>query len=222
MTTATRDLVDELDERGFRRCSLNVDGGGSRTVEPRSPTRSSRRRSSRSTPRTLAAAPLAETGWIDVWHPGEVGVIGERRHRSARPRVGIAAPTVRRHRDGSEWQKSERYPRFSLHSCPATDIRASTPITTPTFPLHVDGRVDSVSFYVMLTPHRPETGTFRALPGSHKTPPQFNEWNSAMPPHADEVRVEAEPGDVVVYSPRLWKSATFNTGHKPNTGLWIG
>ncbi len=36
-----------------------------------------------------------------------------------------------------------------------------------------------------------------------------------MPPHPDEVLVEADPGDLLVYSAQLWKSGTFNGGLEP-------
>lgn len=42
-----------------------------------------------------------------------------------------------------------------------------------------------------------------------------------MPPHPDEVRIEAEPGDVFVYAAHLWKSGTFNGGLEPSKCLLI-
>ena len=51
----------------------------------------------------------------------------------------------------------------------------------------------------------------RIVPGSHLEDPVFSErFAGAIAPHPMEVHIEAEPGDVVIYSLHAWKSATFN------------
>ena len=60
----------------------------------------------------------------------------------------------------------------------------------------------------------PLTGSWRGLrivPGSHLEDPVFSErFAGAIAPHPLEVHIEAQPGDVVIYSLHAWKAATFN------------
>ena len=85
------------------------------------------------------------------------------------------------------------------------------------------GSWDRLVFVVMLSSRRAGAGALRALPGSHRTPqPPFpDSLGSAMAPHDDEVHVECEPGDVLVYSGHLWKSGTFNAGREPVKSLLV-
>ncbi len=82
---------------------------------------------------------------------------------------------------------------------------------------------DGMSFIFVLNHQDPEVGTMRAVPGSHRLPlrPRFAEFGSAMPPQPDEVRVEVEPGDLIVHSKHLWKSMTLNAGTEIRRHLWV-
>jgi ectoine hydroxylase-related dioxygenase (phytanoyl-CoA dioxygenase family) len=162
-----------------------------------------------------------ETGWVNVWHPGEEGVIF--RYLTDQPDAA-----------------------WILHHARLLDVAAAVKGTGSTLRtvgalaampgyghqgFHPDreglappvGSWDGAGFVFVLSTYRADTGTFRAIPGSHRTAPQFADWKgSAMPPHPDEVRIEAEPGDMLVYSPHLWKSATFNGGFEPCKSLLVG
>ncbi len=62
----------------------------------------------------------------------------------------------------------------------------------------------------------------RLVPGSHRHDPVFREsFAGAIAPHPDEVHVEAEPGDVVINSIHMWKSATLNRSGERRSDLWI-
>ena len=53
----------------------------------------------------------------------------------------------------------------------------------------------------------------RLVPGSHRNDPVFREaFAGAVAPHPDEIHVDAGPGDVVINSIHIWKSATLNQG----------
>lgn len=70
------------------------------------------------------------------------------------------------------------------------------------------GRWDGAVFIWPLTP---SWRGLRVVRGSHREDPVFAErFAGAIAPHPLEVHVEAEPGDVVIYSLHAWKSVTFN------------
>ena len=55
----------------------------------------------------------------------------------------------------------------------------------------------------------------RVVRGSHRQDPVFaSPFAGAIAPHPDEVQVEAEPGDVVIYNLHIWKSALINLGDR--------
>ena len=63
----------------------------------------------------------------------------------------------------------------------------------------------------------------RLVPGSHRRDPVFREaYAGAIAPHPDEVYVDAGPGDVVVNSIHIWKSATLNRSTERRSEIWIG
>jgi ectoine hydroxylase-related dioxygenase (phytanoyl-CoA dioxygenase family) len=63
----------------------------------------------------------------------------------------------------------------------------------------------------------------RVVPGSHRRPPVFPDtFAGAVAPQPDEVHVDAGPGDAVITSIHLWKSATLNTTSARRAGIWIG
>lgn len=156
---------------------------------------------------------------INVWHPGEPGVIFK---------VVSDRPEVRWLIDDERLLEITERAKGSPGGLHKIGALASMPGFGHQG-LHPDhdgavsafGAWDALVFVVMLSQHRPDTGTIRVLPGSHRSPTQFTEWGSAMPPHPDEVRIEGEPGDVFVYSGHLWKSATFNGGHEPVKSLLV-
>lgn len=156
---------------------------------------------------------------INVWHPGEAGVIFK---------VVTDRPEV-------QWLLNHA----RLLEVVATVKGAASPLqkvgalaSLPGFghqgfhpdhegPSPAIGSWDRMVFVVVLSPYRAATGTIRALPGSHRIAPDMTGWGSAMPPREDEVRIDADPGDVFVYSGHLWKSATFNGGHEPLKSLLV-
>ena len=80
-----------------------------------------------------------------------------------------------------------------------------------------------MSFIFVLDRQNAEVGTMRAVPGSHRVPlrPRFGETISTMPPQPDEIRMEAEPGDLIIHSQHLWKSMTLNAGTEIRRHLWV-
>ena len=142
-----------------------------------------------------------ETGFIDVWK-GEPGVIGER---------------VSDHPDVAWLLGDERLRAF---------ITPTGVIAFATLPgyghegLHQTPH-DGYACALSLSRSRRETGGFRAIPGSHRMPEPQWEFGGAMAPHPDEVRVETDPGDLLVYDALLWKSGTFNGGTEPSKALAI-
>lgn len=154
-----------------------------------------------------------ETGPIDVWSPGEAGGI----YADLTDHPDVA--WILRHQD-------LLHVAGELKGTSTVLRRAAAWVTLPGFghqglhpnaegPAPAVGSWDVVRFVVILSPYRPDTGTFRAIPGSHRSAPEFTGFGSAMPPHPDEDRSEADPGDVIVYSEQLWKSGTFNGGLEP-------
>ena len=85
------------------------------------------------------------------------------------------------------------------------------------------GAWDGMSFIFVLNHQDAEVGTMRAVPGSHRIPlrPRFVEFGSAMPPQPDEIRMEADPGDLIIHSKHLWKSMTLNAGTEIRRHLWV-
>lgn len=167
-----------------------------------------------------------ETGWINVWHPGPAGVVSQM--VTDRPDVAW----IREHSrlleiralamGGSPRMKEERFsnvgvgaalPGYGHQGFHADDETPSPPI----------GSWDGMSFIFVLTRQDAEVGTMRAVPGSHRAPlrPRFVEFGSAMPPQPDEIRMEAEPGDLIIHSKHLWKSMTLNTGPDIRKHLWM-
>ena len=156
---------------------------------------------------------------IDVWHPGEPGWIAQ--IVTDRPKVQWLADDPRLvHIIGEAKGSPSRPTRIrALATLPGYGHQGFHPNREGMAPSFGSWAV--LDFVVMLSPHRSETGTIRVLPGSHRAPAQFSEWGSAMPPHPDEVRIDAEPGDVLVYSAHLWKSSTFNGGQGPVKSLLV-
>lgn len=156
---------------------------------------------------------FGETGYIDVWSPGEPGGISA--DLTAHPDVAW----ILQHEGLLDVARS-------LQGISPVLRRAAAWVTLPGFghqglhpnaegPPPAVGAWPVVRFVVLLSAHHPNTGTFRAIPGSHRNPPSFAGIGSAMSPHPDEDRIEAHPGDVIVYSDQLWKSGTFNGGADP-------
>lgn len=85
------------------------------------------------------------------------------------------------------------------------------------------GTWEKLVFVLMLTENRPGAGAIRALPGSHRSAAQPfpNQVGSAYAPCDGEVHIEAEAGDLLVYSGNLWKSGTHNGGRETTTSVLI-
>jgi len=156
----------------------------------------------------------------NIWYPGEDGVVFSR--ITERPEA--------------EWiRKSQRLSRLVAATTgvesAVRDIAAYVVLPGCGHQgLHVEselpkasiGSWDRVRFVITLSSHSAETGTIRVVPGSHRTGAPFSDaFGAAMPPHPDEVRINAEPGDLVVYSPQLWMSGTFNGGVERLSSLLI-
>lgn len=218
MASVHTELRDDLDERGFAvirtfatpeqvaRLTAAVDEVIAATVAEKQ----------EEADQQLAAG---ERG-INVWYPGEEGTIFK---------VVTDQPDV-------AWVLNDRRLLDIVDSIkgPGSTLRKIGALAwLPGFGhqgLHQDydgvdealGSWDRLVFVVMLSPHHADTGTIRALPGSHRTPPQFADYlGSAMPAHDDEVRIDGEPGDVLVSSGHLWKSGTFNSGREPVKSLLV-
>lgn len=212
-------MLDELDERGFAilrsfatteevaRMTLVVDEVISTTLAQKQAEEDRRREA-------------GEAGPIDVWYPGEPGgiyadltdnadvawILTQPSMLELAGAVKAAAPKISKI---AAWASMPGYGHQGFHP----DVEGSAPPV---------GSWDAVRFVLVLSPWRPESGTFRAIPGSHRNAPHFADWKgSAMPPHPDEVRVEADPGDLLVYSAQLWKSGTFNGGLEPTKSLLV-
>lgn len=156
---------------------------------------------------------------VNVWHSGEPGVIFRVVSDRAEVRWLIDDERLLEITERAKGSPGGLHKIGALASMPGFGHQGFHPdhdgATAPF------GAWDALVFVVMLSQHRPDTGTIRVLPGSHRSPIQFTEWGSAMPPHPDEVRIEGEPGDVFVYSGHLWKSATFNGGREPVKSLLV-
>lgn len=212
VTTTDTSVLTEVDERGYAvlrsfiggndlaRLGLAVDEAVSATLAEKQ-TEDRERRAA------------GETGFIDLWSPGEPGGIFA--DLTAQPDVAW----ILQHQGLLDIARA-------LKGTSAVLRRAAAWVTLPGYGhqgLHpnADGPAPEVGswavvrFVVVLSAHHPDTGTFRAIPGSHRNPPFFNGVGSAMSPHTDEDRTEAYPGDVIVYSEQLWKSGTFNGGVDP-------
>lgn len=212
-------MLDELDERGFvvlrsfatadevARMTAVVDEVISTTLAEKQEEEDRRR-------------DAGETGPIDVWYPGQPGgiyadlsdhadVAWLLTHPSLLELVGAVKVGEPKLRKVAAWASMPGYGHQGFHP---DEAGSSPPV----------GSWDVARLVVSLSPSRAETGTFRAIPGSHRNAPQFADWKgSAMPPHPDEIRIEAEPGDLLVYSAHLWKSATFNGGLEPTKCLLV-
>lgn len=217
MASVDTGLIDELDERGFaviRSLATPEQVAGMTAVvdEVIETTIADKQEEGRQ-------REAAGERRINVWHPREAGVIFT--VVTERPDLQwlLADPRLL---EVVEEAKGSRVPLGSIGAL----------ATLPGFghqgfhqdhdgPSPTIGSWDALVFVVMLSRHRGDTGTIRALPGSHRTPSPFTGWGSAMPPHPDEVRIEGEPGDVFVYSSHLWKSATFNGGTQPCKSLLV-
>lgn len=224
MAAVQSELLEELDQRGFAVLRSFIESDAvARLMEFVNDIVSAAVADKQEEDRARRAA--GETGWIDVWHPGEAGfvvkdvtgaadvasILRDQRLLEIARSVKGAGATLRKIRVIAS-MPGYGHQGFHPDSERGRDDRAAPSI----------GSWDDVAFFLVISPHRAETGTIRALPGSHRTPPHFAELGSAMPPHPDEVRIEADPGDLFVYSAQLWKSSTFNGGHEPLKGLWIG
>ena len=136
-----------------------------------------------------------ETGFIDVWNGAPGGIV---------ERV-TDHPDVR-------WLLDDQRLRPFI-----TPNRVTAIAALPGFGhegLHQNPH-EGYASALSLSPTRADTGAFRAIPGSHRKAPQFDPMAGAMAPHPDEVRVETDPGDLLVYDALLWKSGTFNGGTEP-------
>jgi hypothetical protein len=171
-----------------------------------------------------------ETGWIDAWHPGPAGVVSTivtdrldvawiREHpRLLEVRASAMGDSLRmknasvrsRFRDVGVGASLPGYGHQGFH---ADDESPSPPI----------GSWDGMSFIFVLSRQDAAVGTMRAVPGSHRTPlrPRFVEFGSAMPPQPDEIRMEAQAGDLIIHSKHLWKSMTLNAGTEIRKHLWV-
>jgi ectoine hydroxylase-related dioxygenase (phytanoyl-CoA dioxygenase family) len=218
VATINTDLLEEIDERGYAvlRSFVRPDGLA---------------RISGAVDEAVAAAlaekeaedrkrrAAGESGFIDVWRSSEPG--------------GLSADLTAH--PGVSWVLGdERLVQLATELTGSTAVlhRAAAWVTLPGFGhqgLHPNGdgparQIGSwpvVRCVVIVSPHRPDTGTFRAIPGSHRHAPTFDGIGSAMRPHRDEERIEADPGDVIVYSDQLWKSSTFNAGAEPLKSLLV-
>lgn len=171
-----------------------------------------------------------ETGWIDAWHPGPAGVVSkivtERPDvawlREHPPLIEIRASAMGespRMKDAAFRSRFRNVgvgaslPGYGHQGFHADDETPSPPI----------GSWDGMSFIFVLNCQNAEVGTMRAVPGSHRIPllPRLIEFGSAMPPQPDEIRIEAEPGDLIIHSKHLWKSMTLNAGTEIRKHLWV-
>lgn len=210
--TTDTDVLAEIDERGYAVLRSFISGvdlarmdhAVDEAVEARLAEMQAEDRERRA---------AGETGFIDLWSPGEPGGIS----------VDLTA-----HSDVAWILQHEGLLALAgaLRGSSAVLRRAAAWVTLPGFghqglhpnaggPAPSVGSWAVVRFVVALSAHHPDTGTFRAIPGSHRQPPAFTGVGSAMSPHPDEDRVEAGPGDVIVYAEQLWKSSTFNGGMDP-------
>lgn len=219
MSALQGELLGELDERGFALVRAFASQEELRSVtaivdEVISATLAEKQEEDR---RRRAAG---ETGPIDVWHPGQPGGIYRDitdhpdvawilEHPALNEIAHVVTSSSATLRKVAAWVSLPGYGHQGLHP----DVDGSSP------PI---GAWELVRFVLMLTPHRTEVGGFRAIPGAHRARPPFDDRvGSAMTPHPDEERVDADPGDVLVYSPHLWKSETFNGGLEPRSCLLI-
>ena len=171
-----------------------------------------------------------ESGWVNAWHPGPAGAVS--RLVTERPDV----TWIREHpllleiraaamRDSARMKESPgqfkfrhvgvgaALPGYGHQGFHADDETPSPPI----------GSWDGLSFIFVLNRQDAEVGTMRAVPGSHRISlrPRFVEFGSAMPPQPDEIRMEADPGDLIIHSSHLLKSMTLNAGTEIRRHLWV-
>ena len=158
-----------------------------------------------------------ETGWIDAWHPGPGGSVSEivtertdvawiREHPRLLEIRALAMGDLPKMKEAAFRSKfhvvgvSASLPGYGHQGFHADDETPSPPI----------GSWDGMSFIFVLNRQDAELGTMRAVPGSHRVPlrPRLVEFGSAMPPQPDEIRMEADPGDLIIHSNHLWKSMT--------------
>lgn len=171
-----------------------------------------------------------ETGWIDAWHPGVAGVVSKL--VTERPDVAW----IREHRRLLEIRASAMgdSPRAEEASSRSTFRHVGVGASLPGYGhqgFHADdetasppiGSWDGMSFIFVLNRQDADVGTMRAVPGSHRIPlrPRLVEFGSAMPPQPDEIRMEADPGDLIIHSKHLWKSMTLNAGTEIRRHLWV-
>lgn len=229
MPTVRTDLFEELDERGFailRSFASSNDLDRMIAVADEVVTAKVTEVHEEAERRRAAG----ETGWIDAWHPGIAGVVSQL--VTERPDVGW----IREHPRLLEIRASAMgdSPRTREASFSAgfrhVGVGAALPgyghqgfhadDETPSPPI---GSWDGMSFIFVLNRQNAELGTMRAVPGSHRVSllPRLVEFGGAMPPQPDEVRMEAEPGDLIIHSSHLWKSMTLNAGTEVRMHLWV-
>ena len=168
-----------------------------------------------------------ESGWVNAWHPGPAGAVSKL--VTERPDVGWIRKhprllEIRALAMGSAPEASSRsifrhvgvgaaLPGYGHQGFHADDETPSPPI----------GSWDGMSFIFVLNRQDAEVGTMRAVPGSHRVPlrARLVEFGSAMPPQPDEIRMEADPGDLIIHSSHLWKSMTLNAGTQIRRHLWV-
>lgn len=219
MPVVHRRMLDELDERGLvvlrsfatadevARMTVVVDEVISTTLATKQEEEDRRRGA-------------GETGPIDVWYPGEPGgiyadltdhadVAWILTHPGLLELAGAVKAGAPKMRKVGAWASMPGYGHQGFHP----DEDGSSPPV---------GSWDVARLVFVLSPYRPESGKMRAIPGSHRNAPQFADWKgSTMPPHPDETRIEADSGDLIVYSAHLWKSGTFNGGPEPTRCLLV-
>lgn len=212
VTTTDTNVLAEIDERGYAVLRSFVSGSDLARMsdavdEAVSATLAEKQAEDR------ARRGAGETGFIDLWSPGEPGgifadltaqpdVAWILQHQGLLDIASALKGTSAGLRRAAAWVTLPGYGHQGLHpnaDGPAPEV----------------GSWAVVRFVVVVSAHHPDTGTFRAIPGSHRNSPSFTGIGSAMSPHPDEDRTEAHPGDVIVYSEQLWKSGTFNGGVDP-------
>lgn len=229
MSAARTDLLAELDEQGFaivrsfatsdelkRICAVVDEVVSAKLSEVRE--EDERRRAA------------GETGWVNVWDPGPAGVVSA--VVTERPEVAWIRehPQLLEIRSSAMADASPMRERSFRSRFRHVGIGASLPgyghqgfhadDEAPSPPI---GEWDGMSFIFVLNRQDAEVGTMRAVPGSHRVPlrPRLVEFGSAMLPQPDEVRMEADPGDLIVHSKHLWKSMTLNAGTVVRRHLWV-
>jgi ectoine hydroxylase-related dioxygenase (phytanoyl-CoA dioxygenase family) len=224
MPTVHTDLLAELDEQGFAivRSFASSDELARITAVVDEVVGETIRKVREESERRRAAG---ETGWINAWQPpdapGVVSALVTERPDVAWIREHPRLLEIRAAAMGDSAGPSRfrhvgvgaSLPGYGHQGFHADDESPSPPI----------GSWDGMSFVFVLDHQDAAVGTMRAVPGSHRIPlrPRLVEFGSAMPPQPDEIRMEADPGDLIIHSRHLWKSMTLNGGAEIRRHLWV-